>query len=98
MKTTAAATSTAAHAGLAHIARCREILNMTADPAAIAWNQMRRTDRAFLLLGAGLPKHWHDRQWTALSSVDRHRIMTAAPRVADWAARMARAFAGEVVQ
>lgn len=98
MKTTATATCAASGVGLAHLAQCRQILNMTADPAAIAWNQMRRTDRAFLLLGAGLPKHWHDRQWTALSSVDRHRIMTAAPRVAEWAARMVRAFAGEVMQ
>lgn len=95
--TTATAT-TSGSAARASLARCRQILNMDTDPAAIAWNQMRRTDRTFLLLGAGLPKHWHDRQWTALSSVDRHRIMTAAPRVAEWAARMVQAFAGEVSQ
>lgn len=82
----------------AALARCRQILNMDTDPAAIAWNQMRRSDRVFLLIGAELPQRWQERRWSDFSAPDRHRIVAAAPRVAEWAGRMARAFAGQVLQ
>ena len=95
--TTANAT-TAGTAGQAHLARCRAILCMDTDPAAIAWGQMRPADRVFLLIGAGLPQRWQQRRWADFTAPERHRIVSAAPRVAEWAGRMARAFAGEVMQ
>ena len=85
------------HAAAA-LARCRQILNLDTDPAAIAWNQMRRSDRVFLLIGAELPQRWQERRWSDFSAPDRYRIAAAAPRVAEWAGRMARAFAGQVLQ
>lgn len=93
------ATATAAgNAGHSHIARCREALNLDTDPAANAWLQMRPIDRVFLLIGAELPQRWQERCWSDFTSPERHRIISAAPRVAEWAGRMARAFAGEVMQ
>jgi hypothetical protein len=95
--TTATATPSGS-AARASLARCRQILNMETDPAAIAWGGMRPVDRVFLLIGAELPQRWQQRHWADLSAADRHRITAAAPRVAAWAGRIARAFAGEVLQ
>lgn len=93
------ATATAAGtAGHSRIARCREALHLDTDPAANAWGRMRPVDRVFLLIGAELPQRWQQRRWSDFTPPERHRIISAAPRVAEWAGRMARAFAGEVMQ
>lgn len=97
MKTTVTAT-TSGSAGLSRVARCRAILSMDNDPAAIAWGRIRPIDRIFLLIGAELPQRWQERRWADFTPPERHRIISAAPRVAEWAGRMARAFAGEVTQ
>jgi hypothetical protein len=94
----AAANITAPESARANIARCRAILNIETDPAAVAWSHMRPIDRGFLLVAAELPQRWQLRAWKDFDPTERSRIQLAAHRVRDWAGRMAIALDGRDMQ
>lgn len=82
----------------ANIARCRAILNIETDPAAVAWSGMRPIDRGFLLVAAELPQRWQLRAWKEFTHAERIRIQSAAHRVETWASRMVIALDGRAAQ
>lgn len=95
---TVAATYPTPDAVRANLARCRAILNIETDPAAVAWSGMRPIDRGFLLVAAELPQRWQLRAWHDFSLVERHRIQSAAHRVEEWAGCMASTLDGRAAQ